>query len=546
MNYLDEYIRWKEYAGLTQAERAELRDMKDDSAKLQSAFGKKLTFGTAGLRGICGVGTNRMNRYTVRRASQGLAAYLRRRFFSPSVVISFDSRLESENFAREAACVLAANGVLVFIFEEMMPVPILSYAISELKCSAGIMITASHNSKEYNGYKVYNEYGGQILDREAEKILYEIDKLDIFNDVLIVDYGLVLGKDIRHVDRDLYEAYLDEIVRVHKFTDEKEINIVYTPLHGAGCVPVSDILKLSGYDFFIVPEQKEKDGNFTTCSYPNPEKEEVYRIAKRYGEAKSADILIATDPDCDRVGVMVKHAGEYRLLSGNEIGILLLKFICERGDNLLYKSVYTSLVSTALVEKIAKRHGLYVKRTPVGFKYIGNLIAESPEAFLFGFEESNGYLMGSYVKDKDGVAAAFTIVQMAAHYKAQGSDLLEVLDEIHRMYGYILDRTVSIEIADMAELNAIMAEFRSEVCVCNEFSDVCNYTDYRTEQYDPLLAGIDVVRIDFGDDSHIIIRPSGTEPKIKFYYSAAGADMITACRRLDELEKEVNAYLKFN
>lgn len=546
MNYLDEYIRWKEYAGLTQAERAELRDMKDDSAKLQSAFGKKLTFGTAGLRGICGVGTNRMNRYTVRRASQGLAAYLRRRFFSPSVVISFDSRLESENFAREAACVLAANGVLVFIFEEMMPVPILSYAISELKCSAGIMITASHNSKEYNGYKVYNEYGGQILDREAEKILYEIDKLDIFNDVLIVDYGLVLGKDIRHVDRDLYEAYLDEIVRVHKFTDEKEINIVYTPLHGAGCVPVSDILKLSGYDFFIVPEQKEKDGNFTTCSYPNPEKEEVYRIAKRYGEAKSADILIATDPDCDRVGVMVKHAGEYRLLSGNEIGILLLKFICERGDNLLYKSVYTSLVSTALVEKIAKRHGLYVKRTPVGFKYIGNLIAESPEAFLFGFEESNGYLMGSYVKDKDGVAAAFTIVQMAAHYKAQGSDLLEVLDEIHRMYGYILDRTVSIEIADMAELNAIMAEFRSEVCVCNEFSDVCNYTDYRTEQYDPLLAGIDVVRIDFGDDAHIIIRPSGTEPKIKFYYSAAGADMITACRRLDELEKEVNAYLKFN
>lgn len=545
MGYITEYERWQNRPELSSVEKAELLSMGEDETLLKDAFERNLTFGTAGLRGICGMGTNRMNKYTVRHASQGLANYLKKKAFAPSAVISFDSRLDSRDFAAETARVLAANGIKVFLFQEMMPVPVLSYAILNLKCSAGIMITASHNSKEYNGYKVYNEYGGQILDREAEEILGEIEDIDRFDDVIALECEADFAEKVQVVGDDLFESYMKELSDGHNFTEHKGVHIIYTPLNGSGRKPVSSILERDGYSFFMVPEQSDEDGNFPTCPSPNPEKEAVFELAKKYGMEQNADILIATDPDCDRVGAMVRHDGEYHLFSGNEMGILLFNFICECKEQLLFKFMYTSLVSTTLVDKIAGKHGVSVKRTPVGFKYIGKLISNSPEAFIFGFEESNGYLMGSYARDKDGVAGAYAIAQMASYYKEKGLDLVEVLDDIYKEYGYTVDKTVSMEIAGMDEMKAVMDGFRREDALRSAFSNVESYIDYKvlTDQAS-MLSGKDLVQLQFKDGARMIIRPSGTEPKIKLYYSASGGKKEDAMDVICRMMKLTDEYLK--
>lgn len=540
MHYFDEYNRWRNYTGLTAAEQEEMEQLASNEEAVKARFGSTLSFGTAGLRGIRGLGTNRMNRYTVRRASQGLASYLNKKFFYPSVVISYDSRLDSRVFAEETAHVLVANGIRVHMFGQMMPVAVLSYAILKLQCSAGVMITASHNPKEYNGYKVYNEYGGQILDEEANAILGEIEAVDIFQDIKISHEKT----NMQLIGRELYEEYLKEVARNNSFTPERDLKIVYTPLNGTGMIPVKDILSQSGFNFFVVPEQELEDGNFPTCPSPNPEKEEVYTLAKKYGIQQNADILLATDPDCDRVGVMVKHEETYRLLSGNEIGILLLQYICETEKNLLFKAIYTSLVSTPAVDCIAEKYGVKVKRTPVGFKYIGKLIGRNPENFLFAFEESNGYLTGSYARDKDGVAGVYAIVQMAAYYKAKGKNLIEVLEDIHQTYGYTIDKTISMDIKDMFQVQRIMDLLRRKEQVSVAFAGLSCYIDYEADLNNPLRTRMNVVHLEFEDACRIIVRPSGTEPKIKFYYSAVGVSRESAEKKLKHLMEVMKCYLQ--
>lgn len=543
MHYLEEYKRWMNYSGLTDTEREEMVLLGGCEDAVKTAFSNILTFGTAGLRGICGMGTGRMNRYTVRRATQGLSAYLHKTDFNPSVVISYDSRLDSRYFAEETACVLTANGIKTYLFDSMMPVPVLSHAVLKLNCSAGIMITASHNPKEYNGYKVYNRNGGQILDAEAEAILSCIEIVDIFHDVRTLTLDEALEAGLVYVPQEIYTSYLDEMDKASSMVDKRELKIVYTPLNGSGLKPVSDILNRKGFDFFVVPEQEAEDGNFPTCPSPNPEKEEVYTLAEEYGRKQNADILLATDPDCDRVGVKVWNQNRYELLSGNEIGLLILHFICEMQKNLMFKNVYTSLVSTPLVDYIAQRHNISVKRTPVGFKYIGSLIARSPGSFLFGFEESNGYLMGSYARDKDGTAGVYIIAQMAAYYKARGKNLTEVLEEIYQHHGYMLDRTVSLEISGSDEMGHIMGLLRNKDAVYTAFPDLRRYTDYADETRNDLLAGMNLIQMDFADQSRIIVRPSGTEPKIKLYISASASTKADALKKQESITEKINQYL---
>jgi len=542
MQYLKEYERWLNNLALTTEERDSLKKIRENGGQVQEQFGRSLTFGTAGLRGICGLGTNRMNRFTVRRASQGVADYLNKTCFLPSVVISYDSRLESRSFAEEAACVFVANGIKTYIFDAIVPVPVLSYAILKLGCCAGVMITASHNPKEYNGYKVYNRDGGQILDGEAEEIFGYIEAVDMFSDIHTMPMTEAQEAGLGWVWSDVYDSYLDEMDKVSSLTSERDIHIVYTPLNGSGLKPVSDIFTRKGFEFFVVPEQEVEDGNFPTCPFPNPEKEEVFCLAKKYGEKQNADILIATDPDCDRVGIMVKHQGAYQLLSGNEIGLLMLNYICEVKTNLMFRFVYSSLVSTPLIDSIAANHGVSVKRTPVGFKYIGRLITTNPDSFLFGFEESNGYLMGTYARDKDGVAGAYIIAQMAAHYKAQGLDLVEVLESVYQHYGYVLDKTVSVDVSGMDEMEAIMERMRDEERVHRSFVGLNQYVDFRHDQSNELLAGMNLIQMNFEDGTRIIVRPSGTEPKVKMYFSVQQSTKEVAMEKLELYMKRMKEY----
>lgn len=523
--YLNEFERWCTSSAVTEKELAELEALKGNEEKIKENFGTSLKFGTAGLRGIMEVGTNRMNIHVVRKASQGLAEYLKKEYYEPSVVISYDSRLNSKEFAREAAAVLTANGIKTYIFSEIMPVPVLSFAVRKLEALAGVIITASHNPKEYNGYKVYNSTGGQILDEEAERILAEIDKLDIFDDVKTMNFDEALKAGCSWVDESVYEAYLAEMDGVSNFSGETNLSIVYTPLNGAGRRSVQEILTRNGFEFFTVPEQEMEDGNFTTCPYPNPEKPEVYEIARLYAEKQDADLIIATDPDCDRVGAMVKHEGEYVLLNGNEVGVLLFNYICERMAGKAFgKKLFTSMVSTPMADDIAERYGVKVERTLVGFKYIGNKIEFNRDNFLFGFEESNGYLVGSYARDKDGVVAAKLLCQMAAFYKKKGQTLIDVLEELSMHFGYTVDETVTLEISSQDESREMMKRLRDRMRVYQVIDGIKKYTDYADMMVQTGLPKADIVQIDFFDKSRVIIRPSGTEPKIKIYLSACSRE----------------------
>lgn len=508
-----------------------------------------LKFGTAGLRGIMGSGNDKMNIPVVKRASQGLAAYLLRTYDNPSVVISYDSRNNSRAFAECAASVLAANDVKTFIFNEMMPVPVLSYAVKKLTCSAGIVITASHNPREYNGYKVYSCTGGQILDEEAAAIMKEIEAVDVPDGINYIEFEKALQGCCSIVDDSLYVEYLAAVEQVTEFSKENELSVVYTPLNGSGRKPVQDILGSCGFDVFTVPEQEFEDGNFPTCPYPNPEKHEVYKIAQGYAQQRNADIIIATDPDCDRVGAMVKavarevtasdctegEAAVYELLSGNDIGLLLFDYICRTSSDVKGRTVVSSIVSTPMLDRIAAAYGVNVERTLVGFKYIGQKIDELGDSFIFGFEESNGYLTGTYARDKDGAAGAKLICRMAAFYKAQGLTLMEVLDGIYEKYGSIVSQTVNFEIGSNEEREAVMVSVRDRQRLEDAFSDISGYADYKYPREDSELPPADVIRLDFEDSSRVIIRPSGTEPKIKIYISACGSNQVEGLGRAEEL-----------
>lgn len=526
-NSIKEYNLWISQKELDADMRAELADMRWDTDKIYDAFHKELSFGTSGLRGIMGAGTNRMNRYVVRKVTQGVASYIKKNYSDPSFVIAYDCRMNSEEFAKEAACVMAANGIPVYIFDEMAPVSLLSFAVKRLGASLGLMITASHNSREYNGYKVYSSDGYQITDEASEAILAECQALDTFEDVSYMDFEDAFKWSIcTYVDNDICEEFIRSILALG-LTDisGSNIRVVYTPLYGAGYKYVKTVLERAGLkNLYIVENQIEHDGDFPTCPYPNPEKPEVYEQAIRKAEETDADLIIVTDPDGDRTGIAVKDGSGYRILTGNEIGILMFNYICKNRRHIKKGYVFKSIVSTPLIESIAKKHKVQVKTTLTGFKYIGEAITalEDEKKFVFGFEESNGYLIGSYCRDKDGIGAAMTAVEMAVYYK----NILAGLDKIYRKFGYCSSSTFNYEDNETggeARIAGIMAMLRAgEATFDAEAQDYINGGDN--------LPAADILKYRFNDGSIVYIRPSGTEPKLKAYIFAQGRSEAEAAR----------------
>jgi len=538
MSWETEYERWLEIAD--DSLQAELKAM--DEATREDAFYRDLAFGTGGLRGVLGPGTNRMNTHVVGKASQGLSDYLNRSGIAPSVVIGYDSRINSELFARTSAGVFAANGIRVWIWPELLPVPTVSYAVRHLKASAGVMITASHNPSRYNGYKVYGPDGCQITTETASAVLKCISAVDVFDGVKAVDFdaGLTDGS-IRYIDAAVLDGFITEIKgQSVLFGDEanRDVTIVYTPLNGTGLKPVTRVLSESGFtNVTVVAEQRDPDGHFPTCPYPNPEIREAMELGLQYARRTGAELLLATDPDCDRCGIAVRaDAGNYRLLTGNEVGLLLLDFICSQrtkhGKMPKHPVFVKTIVTMDLAEKIAAHWGVETVNVLTGFKFIGEVIGRLEQQgqagdYLFGFEESYGYLSGTYVRDKDGVDAAFMICEMFAYYKLRGVSLLDRLNEIYRDYGYCLNTLHSFEFPGsegMHRMQAIMEDFRRGV------DEIAGQKVLRAEDYSAGLYGLpksDVLKYIMKDGS-VVIRPSGTEPKLKLYISVTAANKTLA------------------
>ena len=525
----------------------ELKNMNDK--EIEDSFYKDLSFGTGGLRGIIGAGTNRMNIYTVRKASQGLANYLKKEFGSPSVVIGYDSRIKSDVFSYEAAKVFSSNGIKVHLYNRLLPVPTVSFGVRYLKASAGVMITASHNPSKYNGYKVYGSDGCQITNVAANKILNEIENVDIFDGVAINNLD-----NISYISEDCFNAFLDSVKKQSVLYGEKinkDVKIVYSPLNGTGKEPILRILKESSYNnVIVVLEQENPDGNFKTCPYPNPEIKEAMSLGMEYAKKNKCDLLLATDPDCDRVGIAVKGKDDYVLLSGNETGILLLDYICSQrakyhkmpNNPIMIKTI----VSTDLADGICKHYGVSVKNVLTGFKFIGEQIGilekeNKEDSYIFGFEESYGYLTGTYVRDKDGVDAAYMICEMFAYYKTQGISLLDKLEELYRTYGYQINSLSSYEFdgaSGFKKMQDIMANFRN-----NPLEEINGIKIDKCLDYSQGLDNLpksDVLKYFLKDKTSVVIRPSGTEPKLKVYISTIKNNKEDSIKA----NKELSSYLK--
>lgn len=554
MSYMEAYCRWVERVKEPDLSAA-LKAM--DEKLIEDAFYRDLTFGTGGLRGVIGVGTNRMNVYTVARASQGLANYLKRHGSEPSVVIGYDSRLKSDEFARTAAAVFAANGVKVHLWKTLNPVPTVSFATRHLNASAGVMVTASHNPSKYNGYKVYGADGCQITSLAAAETLAEIKKLDMFDDVDRGDFEASLAAgDIQYIPDEVLTAFLTEVKNQSVLYGEainRDAAIVYSPLNGAGYVPVTRILSEMGYrNVTVVEEQRLPDGNFPTCPYPNPEIREAMALGMEYAKKHGADLLLATDPDCDRVGIAVKDKhGDYVLLSGNETGLLLLDYLCSQRvkhgkmppDPVMVKTI----VTMDLGERIAASYGVRTVNVLTGFKYIGEQIGlleqqGKGDSYLFGFEESYGYLSGTYVRDKDGVNGAFLICEMFSYYASRGVSLTEKLEQLYEKYGYCLNTLHSYEFegsAGFAKMQAIMGTFRGGIGVGQSFAGKKIQT---VLDYSAGLEGLpkaDVLKYLLEDNCSVVVRPSGTEPKLKTYISVSARNEAEA----RQLEAAITAQL---
>lgn len=541
------YDQWVERAHHLSDELAGMR-----AAEVEDAFFRDLSFGTGGLRGVIGAGTNRMNTYTIAKASQGLANYLKHGFSSPSVVIGYDSRIQSDLFAKTAAAVCAANGIQVHIWSELLPVPMVSYAVRYLHASAGIMITASHNPAKYNGYKVYGADGCQITTDAAVEILTDIEKVDVFDDVKSADFEILLcdGK-IKHIDKNVYTAYIEEVKKQSVLIEDidRDVAIVYSPLNGTGLKPVTEVLRDTGFtNITVVAEQEKPDGSFPTCPYPNPEIPKAMELGLQYCERTGADLLLATDPDCDRCGIAVKGSDGYQLLTGNEVGLLLLDFICSqrlRNNTMPRHPVFVkTIVTTELAERIAEHYGVQTINVLTGFKFIGEVISRLEKEgrkndYICGFEESYGYLTGDYVRDKDGVNASFMICEMYAYYKSKGISFLQKLDEIYRTHGYCMNTLHSYGFegqTGMQRMQQIMADYRGGVTEIGG-KKVERCLDYLTGING--LPKSDVLKFFMEDGSSVVIRPSGTEPKLKVYVSVTGEDkgMVT------ENENKITNYI---
>ena len=546
------------------AELAEMKvaaDAGDDSAAVD-AFFQDLAFGTAGLRGTLGAGTNRMNIYTVGRATQGFADYLNANFENPSVAIARDSRNKGELFVQVTASILAANGIVVHVYPKISPVPTLSFAVRDLGCSGGICMTASHNPAAYNGYKAYGPDGCQITSEAAKAISASIAKTDAFSGVKTMGFDEAVASGmVKWIDDAVLERYYDAVLSksVSSLSAEQvaeaPLKLVYTPLNGTGLIPVTTVLERAGItDITVVPEQREPNGDFPTCPYPNPEIREAMQKGIDLCEEVHPDLLLATDPDADRVGVACKDGDDYTLLTGNEMGVLLLDYIArmrsERGEDLSDKVAVTTIVSSAMVDALAAEYGFELRRCLTGFKYIGDIITELSDAgqvdrFIFGFEESYGYLSGDHVRDKDAVNASLLICQMAQDYKLRGMNLAQAMRALYEKHGWWLNRTASVSFPGAAgaeTMRGIMAKLREQAP-----SELAGRAVEAVVDYEGGVNGLpsaNVVEFDVEGGNKVIVRPSGTEPKIKLYVFAKDADRAAADALLDALEAAGRELLK--
>lgn len=556
-----QYQRWLDFPLEDPALKEELLGIKGKEEEIFDRFYQELAFGTAGLRGVLGAGTNRMNIYTVRKATQGMADYLNEKYPAASIAISYDSRINSRLFAEETARVMAANGVTAYLYDQLMPTPALSFAVRDLKCQAGVMITASHNPAKYNGYKAYGPDGCQMTDEAANAVLEKIGKIDIFDGVKVADFeqALAQGK-IQYIKQEVIDRYLDavESQSIRKgICADSGMKVVYTPLNGAGNMCVRAILDRIGVKNVVpVKEQEMPDGNFPTCPYPNPEIREALQKGLDLCETEKPDLLLATDPDCDRVGIAVPHDGGYLLLTGNEVGVLLTDYIAssriELGTMPQNPIVVKTIVTTAMIDRLAETYGFEVVNILTGFKYIGEQILRLEEKgeqdrYIFGFEESYGYLSGGYVRDKDAVDGSMLICEMVAYYKKQGKTLADVLFGLYEKYGMHLNTQASFTCegaSGMERMREIMDDLR-----INAPTEICGkkvlwMSDYQAsvkksaDGEQPIhLPRSNVVEYGLEGDNVIVVRPSGTEPKIKVYFMVKGRSRAEA----GELEAQFKA-----
>lgn len=552
MSYQKKYESWLADPELSEELREELLAIAGDDEAIRERFYQDLAFGTGGIRGIMGAGSNRMNRYTIEKATAGFAAYLlskhKRQAMERGVVIAYDSRLNSREFAIDAALVLAAYGIHVSIFEKLTPTPVLSFAVRHLQAVGGIVITASHNTKEYNGYKVYDEYGCQLIPEEAEGLWQEMKRFQNPEDIPIIMSQELVENDglLKWLDKSVLEAFEKAVLAQSLYADKEAkaaLSIVYTPLHGTGREPVLAVLSQAGFvQVDLVAAQAEPDGTFATVISPNPEERDALSLAIMQAQTQNADIVVGTDPDCDRVGAAVKTAQGYALISGNQMGALLLDFVLAHQKSLTKKSVVLkSIVTSDLGAKIAAAYGVVMQEVPIGFKFIGQKMTQFQQTgshqFIMGYEESYGYLVGDYARDKDAVVATMLICEMAAAYKAQGLTLIDGLDRLYAKHGYYIDEVQSFTLAGLSgqeRIAQIMDKLRSEKRLAVGDLSIASVLDYNAGVDG--LPPVNTLKYLFTEGGWMAVRPSGTEPKIKFYYSLPGDDETQARERLKTLQ----------
>lgn len=550
MDIHEKYEYWLTFDDNTKNELESITDKKE----IEDRFYKDLEFGTGGLRGIMGAGANRMNKYTVGKATKGLCEYLKNEFAGEkSVVIAYDSRNNSKAFAECAAEVLCYNGIKTFLFEEIMPTPVLSFSVRYLNCNAGIVITASHNPKEYNGYKVYDKYGCQLVPQYADKVISYINNVKDIKSVKHMNLNMALSNGyLTYIGDEVLNSYISEVEKMAVYKEASDLKIVYTPLHGTGNIPVRKVLSDMSFDVSVVNEQAVADGNFTTVRSPNPEEKDALNMALEQAKRANADLVIGTDPDCDRVGVGVLHNGEYTLLTGNQTGALLVDFYLKfKKQSLNPKSTLVkTIVTNDLGAEIARKNGLNVVETLTGFKYIGDQITKYEKTgeneFLIGYEESYGYLVGTYARtyarDKDAVVASMLICEMAAYYKKNKMTLVDALNVLYSEYGFYLDALDSFVLKGKdgaSRIKNIMSYFRANKATV--FPNITDVKDYSTGIGD--LPKSNVLKFFLKGGSWIAVRPSGTEPKFKMYYSIRGIDSSTCERSLQNIRTIINGIM---
>lgn len=566
MNYKEKYNEWLNSKVISESVKEELRGITDEK-ELEDRFYKELDFGTGGLRGVIGYGSNRMNVYTVSKATQGFANYLNKNFESPKVAIAYDSRNMSKEFAEAAALTLCANNVKVYLYESLRPTPMLSFATRHLSCQGGIVITASHNPKIYNGYKVYDEFGGQVTDEKAGLIINEVNSIENYEDIKTISLEEAIKDNLlEYIGEDVDKAYLEEVkgltIRTELVKEHaKDLKVIYTPIHGSGNMPVRRVLKELGYENVeVVKEQEKPDGNFPTASYPNPENPQVFELALEMAKTNTPDIIFGTDPDCDRIGVVVKeNSGEYKVLTGNQTGLLLTDYILsslkEEGKLPSNGVVIKTIVTSEGARAIANYYGVEIMDVLTGFKYIGEKIRQFQEKgdkkCLFGFEESYGYLAGEFVRDKDAVIASMLIAEMTLYYKEQGKSLYEALIELYNRIGFFKEDLISIELKGkegQEKISKCLDLLRETALTEVDGVKVATRLDYKLSKEENLesntefvinLPKSNVLKYILADGSSFVVRPSGTEPKMKVYSAVKGESLTNAEEKLKRFNEKV-------